>query len=155
MDPKIVKYSASNFDQCVNIFKSNVPEYFAQDELSEFQDYLNNISKTINGWTDSFFILELDKKLVGYAGIGLNKSKKKATLSWGMVDKNYHRKGFGTLLTNYRLNLLKSVNLNLKISLDTSQYSYLFYEKFGFKIVDIEYDGYEKGMHKYYMIHSQ
>jgi len=155
VDPKIVKYSASNFDQCVNIFKSNIPEYFAKNELSEFQDYLNNISKTKDGWTDSFFILKRDKKLVGCAGIGLNKSKKIATLSWGMVDVNYHRNGFGTLLTNYRLNLLKSVNLNLEISLDTSQYSYLFYEKFGFKIVDIEHDGYEKGMHKYYMIHSQ
>ena len=42
-----------------------MPEYFAQNELSEFKDYLNNISKTTNGWTDSFFILELDKKLVG------------------------------------------------------------------------------------------
>ena len=55
---------------------------------------------------------------MGCAGIGLNKSKRIATLSWGMVDINYHRNGFGTLLTNYRLNLLKSVNLNLKISLD-------------------------------------
>ena len=154
MYPKIVKYSVCDFDNCVNIFKSNIPEYFAKNELSEFKDYLNNISKTTNGWTDSFFILELDKKLVGCAGIGLNKSKKIASLSWGMVDINYHRNGFGTLLTNYRLNLLKSVNLNLEISLDTSQYSYLFYEKFGFKIVDIENDGYKKGMHKYYMIHN-
>ena len=46
------------------------------------------------------------------------------------------------------------MNRDLKISLDTSQHSYLFYEKFGFKMVDIEHDGYEKGMHKYYMIHN-
>ena len=131
-----------------------MPEYFAKDELSDFQKYLKNISKIKDGWNDSFFILNRDKKIVGCAGIGINKSKKIASLSWGMVDINYHRNGFGTLLTNYRLNLLKSVNLNLEISLDTSQYSYLFYEKFGFKIVDIEHDGYEKGMHKYYMIHA-
>ena len=85
--------------------------------------------------------------------LALNKSKKIATLSWGMVDRNYHRNGIGTQLTNYRLNLLQSYKLDLKISLDTSQHSYLFYEKFGFKIVDIENDGYEKGMHKYNMVY--
>ena len=153
MNQKIKKYSTSDYDQCVNIFKSNIPEYFAKDELSDFQDYIKNISKTKDGWTDSFYILKRDKKLVGCAGLGLNKSKKIATLSWGMVDKNYHRNGIGTQLTNYRLNLLESYNLDLKIRLDTSQHSYLFYEKFGFKIEDIEKDGYEKGMHKYYMVY--
>lgn len=153
MNQKIKKYSTSDYDQCVNIFKSNIPEYFAKDELSDFQDYIKNISKTKDGWTDSFYILKRDKKIVGCAGLGLNKSKKIATLSWGMVDKNYHRNGIGTQLTNYRLNLLQSYNLDLKIRLDTSQHSYLFYEKFGFKIEDIEKDGYEKGMHKYYMVY--
>ena len=130
-----------------------MPEYFAKDELSDFQKYLKNISKTKDGWTDSFYILKRDKKIVGCAGLGLNKSKKIATLSWGMVDKNYHRNGIGTQLTNYRLNLLQSYKLDLKIRLDTSQHSYLFYEKFGFKIEDIEKDGYEKGMHKYNMVY--
>ncbi len=153
MNQKIKKYSTSDYDQCVNIFKSNIPEYFAKDELSDFQDYIKNISKTKDGWTDSFYILKRDKKIVGCAGLGLNKSKKIATLSWGMVDKNYHRNGIGTQLTNYRLNLLQSYKLDLKIRLDTSQHSYLFYEKFGFKIEDIEKDGYEKGMHKYYMVY--
>ena len=153
MNQKIKKYSTSDYDQCVNIFKSNIPEYFAKDELSDFQDYIKNISKTKDGWTDSFYILKRDKKIVGCAGLGLNKSKKIATLSWGMVDKNYHRNGIGTELTNYRLNLLQSYKLDLKIRLDTSQHSYLFYEKFGFKIEDIEKDGYEKGMHKYYMVY--
>lgn len=153
MNQKIKKYSTSDYDQCVNIFKSNIPEYFAKDELSDFQDYIKNISTTKDGWTDSFYILKRDKKIVGCAGLGLNKSKKIATLSWGMVDKNYHRNGIGTQLTNYRLNLLQSYNLDLKIRLDTSQHSYLFYEKFGFKIEDIEKDGYEKGMHKYYMVY--
>jgi ribosomal-protein-alanine N-acetyltransferase len=153
VNQKIKKYSTSDYDQCVNIFKSNIPEYFAKDELSDFQDYIKNISKTKDGWTDSFYILKRDKKLVGCAGLGLNKSKKIATLSWGMVDKNYHRNGIGTQLTNYRLNLLQSYKLDLKIRLDTSQHSYLFYEKFGFKIEDIEKDGYEKGMHKYYMVY--
>lgn len=153
MNQKIKKYSTSDYDQCVNIFKSNIPEYFAKDELSDFQDYIKNISTTKDGWTDSFYILKRDKKIVGCAGLGLNKSKKIATLSWGMVDKNYHRNGIGTQLTNYRLNLLQSYKLDLKIRLDTSQHSYLFYEKFGFKIEDIEKDGYEKGMHKYYMVY--
>lgn len=153
MNQKIKKYSTSDYDQCVNIFKSNIPEYFAKDELSDFQDYIKNISTTKDGWTDSFYILKRDKKIVGCAGLGLNKSKKIATLSWGMVDKNYHRNGIGTQLTNYRLNLLQSYKLDLKIRLDTSQHSYLFYEKFGFKIEDIEKDGYEKGMHKYNMVY--
>ena len=153
MNQKIKKYSTSDYDQCVNIFKSNIPEYFAKDELSDFQDYIKNISKTKDGWTDSFYILKRDKKLVGCAGLGLNKSKKIATLSLVMVDKNYHRNGIGTQLTNYRLNLLQSYKLDLKIRLDTSQHSYLFYEKFGFKIEDIEKDGYEKGMHKYNMVY--
>ena len=153
MNQKIKKYSTSDYDQCVNIFKSNIPEYFAKVELSDFQDYIKNISKTKDGWTDSFYILKRDKKIVGCAGLGLNKSKKIATLSWGMVDKNYHRNGIGTQLTNYRLNLLQSYKLDLKIRLDTSQHSYLFYEKFGFKIEDIEKDGYEKGMHKYNMVY--
>ena len=153
MNQKIKKYSTSDYYQCVNIFKSNIPEYFAKDELSDFQDYIKNISKKKDGWTDSFYILKRDKKIVGCAGLGLNKSKKIATLSWGMVDKNYHRNGIGTQLTNYRLNLLQSYKLDLKIRLDTSQHSYLFYEKFGFKIEDIEKDGYEKGMHKYNMVY--
>ena len=103
-----------------------MPEYFAKDELSDFQKYLKNISKIKDGWNDSFFILNRDKKIVGCAGLGINKSKKIATLSWGMVARNYHRKGIGSQLTKYRLNLLQSYKLDLKISLDTSQHSYLF-----------------------------
>ena len=71
MNQKIKKYSTSDYDQCVNIFKSNIPEYFAKDELSDFQEYLKNISKTKDGWTDSFFILKRDKKIVGCAGLGI------------------------------------------------------------------------------------
>ena len=57
-----------------------MPEYFAKDELSDFQKYLKNISKIKDGWNDSFFILNRDKKIVGCAGLGINKSKKIAVI---------------------------------------------------------------------------
>ena len=62
--------------------------------------------------------------LVACGGYGFNKTKTKAVLSWGLAHRENHNKVYGTYLIKYRLNQIKKYHLDIKICLDTSQYTH-------------------------------
>ena len=68
------------------------------------------------------------------------------------VLREHHKKGYGTQLLKYRLNQIKKYHSDIEICLDTSQHTYLFFEKFDFKIDSILKNGYGEGLDKYDMV---
>jgi predicted GNAT family N-acyltransferase len=68
------------------------------------------------------------------------------------VDNALHKKGIGRELLLYRIQLIRSGFPGYPISLDTTQHSYLFFEKMGFKVVKITRDGYGEGLDRYDMV---
>ncbi|WP_083572309.1 GNAT family N-acetyltransferase [Flavobacterium johnsoniae] len=141
----IVKYTPLFKENCIEIFKSNLPKFFAPEELELFKSFLDQDTE------DHYYVIMEDNRAVGCGGIFLDKKTDEAGLSWGMVHNAYHLKGIGKILTEYRINLLKKLYPSKTYKIDTSQHTAGFYEKKGFRTVTIIPDGFGKGIDQYVM----
>lgn len=72
-------------------------------------------------------------------------------MCWGMIKRNKHKLGFGKVLLNFRIEQSKILFPEIKIALGTSQYTFNFFEKFGFKTVCYEKDHWGKDLDLYQM----
>ena len=69
-----------------------------------------------------------------------------------MVDGNYHKNGVGRYLTEYRIRKITTEYPKSDVLLNTTQHTFRFYEKFGFKITKMTKDYYALGLDRYDMI---
>lgn len=141
----ILKYTPDFKQKCIAVFESNMPKFFAQEELQLFVDFLDHEIE------DNYYVAELDGNIVACGGIFLDKVSDEAGLSWGMVHADQHKKGIGKAFTDYRINLLKKAYPDKVYKVDTSQHTAGFYLKRGFKTVEVIPDGFAKGLDKYVM----
>lgn len=141
----IIKYTPVFREECIEIFKSNLPKFFASEELQLFEAFLDHDIE------ENYYVVEDDGHVLACGGIFLDKKTDEAGLSWGMVHAAHHLKGIGKLFTQYRIDLLKKLYPAKTYKVETSQHTALFYEKNGFKTVDIVPDGFGKGIDKYTM----
>lgn len=142
---KILKYTSAFKAQCLEIFKSNMPKFFAVEEEKLFIDFLDHDIE------DNYYVVEKDGAIVACGGVFLDEDSDEAGLSWGMVHSGQHKTGIGKLLTEYRIELLKEVYPDKVYKVDTSQHTAGFYLKRGFKTVEVIPDGFAKGIDKYVM----
>ncbi|MCS4301024.1 GNAT family N-acetyltransferase [Chryseobacterium sp. BIGb0232] len=143
---KIINYTKIFREDCIKIFKSNLPKFFAIEELPFFEDFLDQYTE------ENYFVVKMDGQVVACGGFFLDTKNNVAGLSWGMVHADYHGKGIGKALTQYRIDLLKKTYPSLPYKIETSQHTAEFYKKNGFKTVEIVPDGFSKGIDKYIMI---
>ena len=142
----IQKYQSHHLKGCLSLFNTNNPIYFAENEKLLFKDYLqtNHIH---------YYVLFKKNIIVASGGYGFNKKEKTVDLTWGMVDLNLHKKGYGKALLNYRIKKISVDYPNTNITLNTSQKTFKFYEKFGFDVIKITPNYYAKGLDRYDMLH--
>ena len=134
-------YAERDFDQVIGIFRSNIPKYFGPSEEPGLRNFLNN------SWADDYFVGELDGEIVGAGGIALNEDET-VSLCWGMVRADNLGKGFGRLLTEFRIQKALEKFGHLPLVVSTSQHTQGFYEKFGFHLVTHTPDGFGPGIDK-------
>ena len=127
------------------IFKTNEPEFFAKKEKLLFKNYLikNNIE---------YYLLFKKNILIASGGFGLNIKTKNIDLTWGMTHCKFQKKGFGTKLLDFRISKINKKFPNKNITLNTSQKTFKFYEKFGFELQKITKNYYYDGLDRYDMI---
>ena len=130
-----------------------MPLYFAEEELSLFDAFLD---RDINNAKRPYWIIFEDDIIVGCGGIGINEPTKYTNephviMCWGMVHHDYHKKGYGKVLLELRIEESKKIFPGVKIALGTTQYTYGFFEKYGFKTVYHETDHWAKGLDLYQM----
>lgn len=142
---KILKYTPLFKERCLEIFKSNMPKFFAAEELQSFIDFLDHDIE------DNYYVVEKDGVIVACGGVFLEEDGIEAGLSWGMVDVDQHKAGIGKMLTAYRIDLLKEVYPGKIYKVDTSQHTAGFYLKRGFETIEVIPDGFAKGIDKYVM----
>ena len=142
---RIKPYKQKYFDNCVDIIESNTPKYILPIEHLAFKNYLLKKNKT-------YFVLFNGFNLVACGGYGINDSQTKADLSWGLVHRKHHSQGIGSYLLRFRIENIKKKYPSVNIHLDTSQHTYKFFERFGFKVRKISKDGYGEGLDMYDMI---
>ncbi len=140
----IKEYAAVDKDKVTRLLRLNTPEYFSADEENYFIDYLE-FKKEL------YYVAVHNGDIVGCAGINFTDSRTAARLSWDIVHPDYHGQSVGTQLIKYRLDRLRSMNNIREITVRTSQFAYKFYEKHGFKLVEIIKDYWAKGFDLYNM----
>ncbi len=116
-----------------------MPRYFDPSEEADFAQFLLEESET-------YFVLIDESELRACGGYAFAESGE-AHLAWGMVKPEFHKRGYGSKLLSYRLERLKGKT----VLLDTSQHTFGYFEKFGFKLEKITQDGYGIGLHRYDM----
>ncbi|MDR6783713.1 putative GNAT family N-acyltransferase [Pedobacter africanus] len=142
---EILKYTPLFREKCIALFESNMPRFFAPEELPLFIDFLDNDIE------DNYYVVEKNAEIVACGGIFLDRETDEAGLSWGMVHIAEHKNGIGKLLTVYRINLLKEIYPGKVYKVDTSQHTEGFYLKRGFQTIAVVPDGFAKGIDKYVM----
>lgn len=141
---EIIPYTSDYKRDCLAVFNSNIPKYFAEHELNEFISWLDN------GQTDMYYVVRLNGKTVGCGGIYMDSENNKAGFAWGMIHQDFHKKGLGKSFSQFRIEKIKEL-CDLPIFLVTSQYTFEFYRKLGFEVMSFEKDGFFKGQDKYEM----
>lgn len=129
----------------MEIIQSNTPKFIDESEHSDFVDYLKRDDKI-------YFVLLESNSVIACGGYGVNDAKTIAGMSWGLVHRDFHQKGFGSKLLQFRLDQIREKFPKAKIQLDTSQLTYPFFEKFGFVVKNITKDAWGEGLHKIEMV---
>ncbi len=152
----IREYRPSYRNACIEVFRSNIPKFFAESELEHFKAWLDAQDELhpaySNAVEDDFYVALLDKKVAGCAGFYIIKNEKTAKLAWGMVDTSLHKQGVGKALLVHRINSIEVLYPGFKITLDASQHSFEFFEKMGFKTEKVTKDYYASGLDRYDMV---
>ena len=141
----IRKYSTQDKPSIINLLRLNTPHYFSLTEEQDLEYYLDYK-------IDSYFVIEIDHKIVGCGGFNLAENASIGKLSWDILHPEFQNKGLGTKLVEYRIQLLKNLPSIKTISVRTSQLTYKFYEKSGFKLIEIKENYWAEGFHLYTMI---
>lgn len=141
----IRNFKKSDKASCMEIFESNCPKYFADHERPLFDKWLDDCN------VDEYYILEKDAEIIACGGVFLDDRFEKAGLSWGMVNSAFHRQGIGREFTLFRLEKMKEHFPEAGRMLQTSQFTFGFYEKLGFVVKKITPNGFGGGFDKYHM----
>jgi GNAT superfamily N-acetyltransferase len=121
-------YKPSDRSACLALFDSNVPEYFIPAERNSFAEFLNA--------PGTYYVVETDlKEFVACGGWFLDGNV--AGLSWGIVDRRHHRRGYGKFLLEARLNAIRSDGSAKRVCLHTIASVQGFFERAGFKVTQI------------------
>lgn len=139
-----IPYTTEYKKSCLEVFKSNIPKYFADHELGEFEHWLDN------GQTENYFVILNDNEIVGCGGIYIDDENKKAGFAWGMIHSDHHKKGYGSKFSKFRIAKIREIS-DHNIFLVTSQHTFEFYRNLGFEVLSIEENGFCEGLDKYDM----
>ncbi|NDW19335.1 N-acetyltransferase [Dysgonomonas sp. 216] len=143
----IKSYRKEYKETLVGILEQNIPQFFDESEVKDFEYYLDNE-------IEQYFVIEYENNIIGSGGINFENEYKTAKISWDFISPIYQGQGFGKMLLDYRLNILKSMSTVENILVRTSQHAYLFYEKNGFVLIEIQKDYWAQGFDMYKMKYS-
>jgi hypothetical protein len=59
---KIINYTKIFREDCIKIFKSNMPKYFALEELPLFESFLDQYTE------ENYFVVKMDGHVIGCGG---------------------------------------------------------------------------------------
>ena len=140
----IREYTPADKPYLIALLRLNTPHYFSPEEEQDLIHYLDNsIYK--------YYVLTKNENIVGAGGINLSDDLTTGILSWDFFHPDYHGQGLGTTLTRFRIQKIKEMSTVTTVRVRTSQLTYKFYGKFGFKICEINKDYWAKGLDLYLM----
>jgi len=116
--------------------EADIPEmermYLAHEGVSIPEGYFEEFQATIRDESVFYFVAEVDGRLVGGGGISQYLPRSQALLTFGIVDPNECRKGFGTAIMLARLLFVDSGSEGCQIALQATEWSVGFFTRLGF-----------------------
>lgn len=136
-------------DRLMEVFDSNMPQYFDPTERQPFFDFLDD-AKGFYKVSSHYFVYLKDQKVIGAGGY-LREKEGDARIIWLLVDQAMHGKGIGREMMAFFEAEIRRQKAYEMISLKTSQLTDVFYEKLGFKTLESADDHWGPGLHLRYM----
>jgi [ribosomal protein S18]-alanine N-acetyltransferase len=137
-------YNSADQGKLVELLRLNTPLFFHPDEEQDFIYYLENHAQ-------HYFVLEDSNTIIGSGGINYFDQDRTARIAWDIIHPDFQAKGFGSKLTQYRIEQIK-LNPGVEgITVRTTQLVYKFYEKSGFELLKTEPDFWAQGFDLYHM----
>ena len=137
-------YCPADREACLEVFDSNTPRFFDRSERAGFESFLA-------APMCSYFAMEHEGAIVACGGYGIEEDGKTASLVWGMVRADLHRRGLGRFMLLFRLREIGKTRVEL-VRVATSQHTAVFFQKQGFKAISVQKDGYAPGIDKIEMV---
>lgn len=133
-------YRNSDLDACLGVFESNVPRFFREHEREEYVRFLGALP-------GPYLVLETEQGgIVAAGGYAIVEEDERADLCWGMVRADLHGRGLGRMLTETRIRAALADPGVRRVAINTSQLTRGFYERLGFRLLEIVPDGYAPGL---------
>ena len=121
------EYTTADRDECLHVFRSNVPKFFRDHEQPDFEAF-------IDAGECPYFVIEESGTVVGCGGYGVRTVSDHADLCWGMVDQSRHGQRLGEFLLLLRLSeILRDPGIKA-VRLATSQLTDGFFQRYGFAV---------------------
>ena len=139
---EIREYQASDQIACLNIMRSNIPEYFHERDLADFAVFLEHLPGPF------FVITDPGDGLIACGGIALGRTTPtEAVLCYGMVTETRLRQGIGLELLRKRLEFFLPREPQVEhIVVNTTQKTEGFFRNLGFSVMERELDGFGSGL---------
>ena len=137
-------YQRADRPICSELFERNCPAYFAIEERSEYQAFLETEPKQYwLAWADN----------VAVACYGVTIARHVASINWIMVDPSHQSMGLGDAMVKRAFDLLNKYNVK-ELEVATSQHANRFFERYGLIETSRTLHGWGTGMHKIDMVMS-
>lgn len=138
-------YTEEDRGAMLQIMADNTPHFFTEEENGYFATYLSDHA-------DTYLVAEIPGSgVVGGGDLLVVPEKRQADFCWGMVSPDMQGKGVGKKLAEYRIEMARHNPLVDEVVCRTSQLTWRFYEKMGFKLLFSEENHWGPGLHLYEM----
>jgi len=139
---KIRLYTPLDLDGCLSVFASNLAPYVSAQEMTEFWRFLRDQANV-----DCPYVVAEDAGQVrACGGLYVDRESGVATLCWGLVHRDHHKKKLGTIMLVERLAWAAADPAVRKVEMNTSQHTVAFFQRFGFVPLRRIADGYGYGL---------
>lgn len=138
-------YRDTDRDACLELFDSNVPGYFHEEEREEYRGWLANPGGPV------LVVAGPDGSVAAAGGVALEPDGETGSLCWGTVRADLHGRGLGRALLLARLALLAGDPACRRVRLSTIASTAGFFEQAGFTTESVEADGHGPGLDAYEM----
>jgi ribosomal protein S18 acetylase RimI-like enzyme len=132
-------FSPADLDSVLAIYDSNEQDYFIGSDRSSLEAFL----EAENG---PFYVLSDRGNCVACGGFW-HPETRIASLTWGMVHRDFQRRGYGRAMLLFRLREIEKAGCNVVVC-NTSQLTSKFFERFGFRVENTIEDGFGPGIHE-------
>jgi predicted GNAT family N-acyltransferase len=139
------QYAEDDLAACLAVFDSNVPKFYDVSERAGFEEFLAG-----NPWP--YVVLEHAGEIVGCGGWAPEEGGALISMTWGMVRRSLHGNGLGRFLLMYRVREAAKTPGVERVRLSTSQHTAEFFRKQGFKVTEVEKDGFAPGIDRIEMV---